>query len=79
MENYAENRVRAVKFRALRIIEGSGVPFELWDHLVEYVVDLNNRTSHKTFRLQDRTPFEATLRRTSDTSRLVDFAFYDQL
>ena len=76
-QNFAENAVRTVKFRALRFIEEKGVPLRLWDHLVDYVVNLNNRITHTTYRLGDRTPNEATLGQTPDISHLVDFTFYD--
>ena len=52
---------------------------KLWNHLVDYVVSLNNRIIHKTFRLYGRTPHEATLGQTPDISHLVDFTFYDHV
>ena len=63
-QNYAENGVRTLKFRAARIIEDKGVPLVFWDHLVEYVASLNHCIVH-------RTPFEVTLGRTQDISHLI--------
>ena len=76
-KNYAENGVKALKFRSLRIIEEKNVPIKLWDHLVEYVAALNNVTCHDLVRLGGRTPTEITLGYTPDISHLLDYGFYD--
>ena len=76
-QNHAENGVRIVKFRCLKLIETLNIPLVLWDHLLDYVCTLNNKTCHTLLRLQGRTPHEAIIGSTPDISSLVEFAFYD--
>jgi len=76
-QNYAENGVKMIKFRAARIMEQAGVPGPLWSHVVEYTAALSNRLVHKTPRLEGRTPWEYVFGETPDLSAFIDFSFYD--
>jgi len=68
--------VKLVKFRAAKIIEQRGVPLVLWDHVLEYCAQLNNRLYHAIPRLEGRTPYELVHGYTPDLSSFVDFEFY---
>jgi len=34
--NYAENTVKVVKFSMVKLMEGRGIPIELWDYVIVY-------------------------------------------
>lgn len=76
-QNYAENGVKMVKFRAAKIMEQKAVPGPLWDHVLEYCSNLSNRCFHKVPRLDGRTPYEFVHGMTPDISAFVEFGFYD--
>lgn len=76
-QNYAENGVKLVKFRCVKIMERKGVPGIFWDHTLEYMANLSNRIVHKTPRLEGRTPYEWVHGITPDISAFVTFGYYD--
>ena len=75
--NYAENTVKLVKFSTVKLMEGRGIPIELWDYVVVYASMLNNVKFHPVHRLEGRTPFEYVHGRTPDISAFIDFGMYD--
>jgi len=75
-QNYAENAVMLVKFRTFRIMDAINVPTFLWDHALEYAVQLSNKSYHPTYRLEGRTPYEMVMGLTPDISPFMDFTFY---
>jgi len=78
-QNYAENAVKLVKLKVIKIVEQKGVPIPLWDHALEYAVSLNNRIYHPCPRLGGRTPHEITMGSTPDISAFITYGFYDHV
>ena len=76
-QNYAENSVKMVKFRALKLMELKRVPLNLWDHTLEYACGFSNKCYHSTHRLDSRTPYEFIHGITPDISPYMDFEFYE--
>jgi len=73
-QNPAERSIGYIKTLALRIMDKSNCPGELWDYAVEHAIYVANITARK--RLDWRTPAEALLGDTPDISP-VCYKFYE--
>ena len=76
-QNYAENGVKLLKFRAIKVMEVNGVPLTLWDQAIVYISNLSNRLVHPIPRLEGRTPYEFVHGITPDISAFITFGFYE--
>ena len=75
-QNPAEGVIREVRKKWCRVMFKTNCPKRLWTHGVPYVCALMRMTTSHAGRLQGRTPIEAVLAETPDTSEHPDLGFY---
>ena len=75
--NFAEGVIREVRKKWFRIMIKKNVPQRLWDYGLQWVCDIQNRTSNSSRGLDGRCPLEKVTGETIDISEYLDFGFYD--
>ena len=75
--NFAEGVIREVRKKWFRIMVRKNVPQRLWDYGLQWVCDIQNRTSNSSRGLDGRCPLERITGETVDISEYLDFGFYD--
>ena len=75
--NFAEGVIREVRKKWFRIMVRKNVPQRLWDYGLQWVCDIQNRTSNSSRGLDGRCPLEKLTGETVDISEYLDFGFYD--
>ena len=78
-QNSAEGVIRELRKKWFRLLARKKVPKRVWDYGLEWIADIHVRSSHSTFTLQGRTPFEYLTGETPDISEYVDFGFWDRV
>ncbi len=75
--NFAEGVIREVRRKWFRVMVRKSVPHRLWDYGLQWVCDIQNRTSNSARELEGRCPLERVTGETVDISEYLDFGFYD--
>ena len=75
--NFAEGVIREVRRKWFRVMVRKTVPHRLWDYGLQWVCDIQNRTSNSARGLEGRCPLERVTGETVDISEYLDFGFYD--
>jgi hypothetical protein len=75
--NFAEGVIREVRRKWFRVMVRKNVPQRLWDYGLQWVCDIQNRTSNNSRGLDGRCPLERITGETVDISEYLDFGFYD--
>ena len=75
--NFAEGVIREVRKKWFRIMVRKNVPQRLWDYGLQWVCNIQNRTSNSSRGLDGRCPLERITGETVDISEYLDFGFYD--
>jgi Reverse transcriptase (RNA-dependent DNA polymerase) len=75
--NFAEGVIREVRRKWFRVMIRKSVPHRLWDYGLQWVCDIQNRTSNTARGLEGRCPLERVTGETVDISEYLDFGFYD--
>jgi hypothetical protein len=75
--NFAEGVIREIRKKWFRIMVRKSVPQRLWDYGLQWVCDIQNRTSNSSRGLDGRCPLERITGETVDISEYLDFGFYD--
>ncbi len=75
--NFAEGVIREVRQKWFRVMVRKNVPHRLWDYGLQWVCDIQNRTSNSARGLDGRCPLERLTGETVDISENLDFGFYD--
>jgi hypothetical protein len=75
--NFAEGVIREVRRKWFRVMVRKAVPHRLWDYGLQWVCDIQNRTSNSARGLEGRCPLERVTGETVDISEYLDFGFYD--
>ena len=75
--NFAEGVIREVRKKWFRVMVQKNVPQRLWDYGLQWVCDIQNRTSNSARGLDGRCPLERVTGETVDISEYLDFGFYD--
>jgi hypothetical protein len=75
--NFAEGVIREVRKKWFRVMVQKNVPQRLWDYGLQWVCDIQNRTSNSSRGLEGRCPLERITGETVDISEYLDFSFYD--
>ena len=75
--NFAEGVIREVRRKWFRVMVRKSVPHRLWDYGLQWVCDIQNRTSNSARGLEGRCPLERVTGETVDISEYLDFGFYD--
>jgi hypothetical protein len=75
--NFAEGVIREVRKKWFRVMVQKNVPQRLWDYGLQWVCDIQNRTSNSSRGLEGRCPLERITGETVDISEYLDFGFYD--
>jgi Reverse transcriptase (RNA-dependent DNA polymerase) len=75
--NFAEGVIREVRRKWFRVMVRKNVPKRLWDYGLQWVCDIQNRTSNSARGLDGRCPLEKVTGETVDISEYLDFGFYD--
>ena len=75
--NFAEGVIREIRKKWFRIMVRRNVPQRLWDYGLQWVCDIQNRTSNSSRGLNGRCPLERVTGETVDISEYLDFGFYD--
>jgi hypothetical protein len=75
--NFAEGVIREIRKKWFRIMVRKNVPQRLWDYGLQWVCDIQNRTSNSSRGLDGRCPLERITGETVDISEYLDFGFYE--
>lgn len=75
--NFAEGVIREIRKKWFRVMVRKNVPQRLWDFGLQWVCDIQNRTSNHARGLNGRCPLEKITGETVDISEYLDFGFYD--
>ncbi|KAI2499334.1 Reverse transcriptase (RNA-dependent DNA polymerase) [Fragilaria crotonensis] len=75
--NFAEGVIREIRKKWFRIMVRKNVPQRLWDYGLQWVCDIQNRTSNSSRGLDRRCPLERITGETVDISEYLDFGLYD--
>jgi hypothetical protein len=75
--NFAEGVIREIRKKWFRVMVRKNVPQRLWDFGLQWVCDIQNRTSNSARGLNGRCPLEKITGDTVDISEYLDFGFYD--
>jgi hypothetical protein len=75
--NFAEGVIREIRKKWFRVMVQRNVPQRLWDYGLQWVCDIQNRTSNSSRGLEGRCPLERITGETVDISEYLDFGFYD--
>jgi hypothetical protein len=75
--NFAEGVIREIRKKWFRVMVQKNIPQRLWDYGLQWVCDIQNRTSNKARGLDGRCPLERITGETVDISEYLDFGFYD--
>jgi hypothetical protein len=71
--NFTEGVIREVRKKSFRIMVRRNVPQRLWDYGLQWVCDIQNRTSNSSRGLDGRCPLERVTGETVDISEYLDF------
>ena len=76
--NFAEGVIREIRKKWFRVMMvQKNVPQRLWDYGLQWVCDIQNRTSNSLRGLEGRCPLERITGETVDILEYLDFGFYD--
>ena len=75
--NFAEGVIREIRKKWFRVMIRKNVPSRLWDYGLQWVCDIQVRTSNSSRGLEGRCPLERVTGETVDISEYLDFGFYD--
>ncbi|KAI2511667.1 Reverse transcriptase (RNA-dependent DNA polymerase) [Fragilaria crotonensis] len=75
--NFAEGVIREIRKKWFRVMVRKNIPQRLWDYGLQWVCDIQNRTSNSSRGLDGRCPLERVTGETVDISEYLDFGFYD--
>ena len=75
--NFAEGVIREIRKKWFRVMIRKNVPQRVWDYGLQWVCDIQNRTSNSSRGLEGRCPLEKVTGETVDISEYLDFGFYD--
>ena len=75
--NFAEGVIREVRKKWFRVMVRKSVPQRLWDYGLQWVCDIQVRTSNSARDLDGKCPLERVTGETVDISEYLDFGFYD--
>jgi hypothetical protein len=75
--NFAEGVIREIRRKWFRVMVRKNVPQRLWDYGMQWVCDIQNRTSNTARGLDGRCPLERVTGETVNISEYLDFGFYD--
>ena len=75
--NFAEGVIREIRKTWFRIMVRKNIPQRLWDYGLQWVCDIQNRTSNSSWGLDGRCPLKRITGETVDISEYLDFGFYD--
>jgi hypothetical protein len=75
--NFAEGVIREIRRKWFRVMVRKNVPQRFWDYGMQWVCDIQNRTSNTARGLDGRCPLERVTGETVDISEYLDFGFYD--
>jgi hypothetical protein len=76
-ENPAEGVIREVRKKWFRLMHSKNIPKRLWDYGIQWVCEIQQRTTSSSMYSQGRTPIEIITGETPDISEYLDFGLYD--